>query len=154
MKVGKEGVVGAIAALEAWMSDDHEAARHLSAARLARAKTRLDRVPGLALAIEGQQLRLDVDAKKAGISAHALDQALLGQDPIIIVWSQFAREGTLMLTLGKLSDDSVDHICERISDICATGDRTLGPAPNIGDAIAAQMEKWPLSLVADAAGGA
>jgi L-seryl-tRNA(Ser) seleniumtransferase len=146
MKVGKEGVVGAIAALEAWMSDDHEAARQSATARLARAKARLERVPGLTPSIEGQQLKLDIDAKKAGISAYALEQALWDQSPVIIVWGQFAREGTLMLNLGKLNDEWADHICECIAQICATADRALEHAPNIGDAIAAQMEQWPVAL--------
>jgi L-seryl-tRNA(Ser) seleniumtransferase len=146
MKVGKEGVVGAIAALEAWMSDDHEAARRSSSARLARAKARLQGVTGLGLSVEGQQLKVEVDPKKAGISAYALSQALLDQNPAIIVWSQFAREGVLLLSLGKLSDEWVDHICERVAQICETGNRAPGPVPNIGDAIASQMEAWPLDL--------
>ena len=92
------------------------------------------------------QLKLEIDRSKASISAHGLAKTLRGGDPAIIVWSQFAREGMLLLTFGKVSDAVADHVCERITEICAAGSDTQGPVPNIGDAIADQLQEWPVAL--------
>ena len=34
----------------------------------------------------------------------------------------------------------------RIAEICAAGSDTQGPVPNIGDAIADQLQEWPVAL--------
>lgn len=146
MKVGKEGVVGVIAALEAWLVDDLDARRQVLSARLVRAKARLERIAGLSVAVQGHQLKLEIDPMAARVSAHSLSQALFAQDPAIIVWSQFAREGLLLLTLGKISDELADYVCDRIAEICVAGTLVKGPVPHIADAIAVQLNDWPLAL--------
>jgi len=146
MKVGKEGVAGAIAALEAWMTDDRDQARRELNARLQRVESQLKKIPGIAVSIQGTQIRLDIDRSKAPISAHGLAKALFAGDPAIIVWSQFAREGMLLLTFGKVTDAIADHVCERIAAICAAGSDDQEPVPNIGDAIADQLHNWPVAL--------
>jgi L-seryl-tRNA(Ser) seleniumtransferase len=145
MKVGKEGVVGAIAALEAWLRDDRDAARRALSARLARAKERLEPIAGLNVSIQGHQLKLEIDPMTARISAHSLARSLLAEDPAIIVWSQFAREGLLFVTLGKVSDEQADYVCQRIAEICAMGAVIEEPAPNIADVVAEQLEERPLA---------
>ena len=146
MKVGKEGVAGAIAALEAWMTDDHDQTRRELNARLQRAESRLKKIPGLTVSRQGTQIRLDVDAGKASVSAYGLAKALFAGDPAIVIWSQFAREGMLLLTLSKVSDTVADQVCGRIEDICAKGANTKEPVPNVGDAIADQLQHWPVTL--------
>ena len=146
MKVGKEGVAGAIAALEAWMTDDRDQTRRESNARLQRVESRLQKIPGLTVSVQGTQIKLEVDASKASVSAYGLAKALFAGDPAIIVWSQFAREGMLLLTFGKVSDAVADHVCERIAAICAQGGNTQEPVPNVGDAIADQLQQWPVTL--------
>lgn len=146
MKVGKEGVAGAIAALEAWMTDDRDQTRRELNARLQRVESRLKKIPGMAASIQGTQIRLDIDSSKALISAYGLANALFAGDPAIIVWSQFAREGMLLLTFGKVTDAIADHVGERIAAICAAGSNEQGPVPNIGDAIADQLHDWPTVL--------
>ena len=146
MKVGKEGVAGAIAALEAWMTDDHDQMRVALNARLQRAESRLNTIPGLTVSRQGTQIRLDVDAAKASVSAYGLAKALFAGDPAIVIWSQFAREGMLLLTLSKVSDTVADQVCERIAEICAKGGNTNEPVPNVGDAISDQLQQWPVTL--------
>lgn len=143
MKVGKEGVVGAIAALEAWEKDDHSHARQVVAERLARAKARLETIAGLRPTIQGQQVLLQVDAATAGVSAYGLARRLFDHDPVVIVWSQFAPEGQLFLTLGKISDAMADYVCERIAQICHAREGAEDRAPNLGDAIAERLYAWP-----------
>ena len=146
MKVGKEGVVGAIAALEAWMTDDRDQARRELTARLKRVESHLKKIPGLAVSIQGTQIKLEVDRAEASISAYGLAKALFAGDPAIIVWSQFAREGMLLLTFGKVTDAIADYVCERIAEICAAGSDDQDPVPNIGDASAEQLHNWPVAL--------
>ena len=146
MKVGKEGVAGAIAALEAWMTDDRDRMRQDLSARLKRVESQLNKIAGTAASIQGTQIRLDIDRSKSAVSAYGLAKALFAGDPAIIVWSQFAREGTLLLTFGKVTDAIADYVCERIAAICAAGVDDQEPAPNIGDAIADQLHDWPVEL--------
>jgi L-seryl-tRNA(Ser) seleniumtransferase len=146
MKVGKEGVAGAIAALEAWMRDDRDQTRRELNARLQRVQSRLQEISGLTVSIQGTQIKLEVDASKASVSAYGLAKALFAGDPAIIVWSQFAREGMLLLTFGKVSEAVADHVCERITAICEEGGNTQELMPNLGDAIADQLSQWPVTL--------
>jgi hypothetical protein len=96
--------------------------------------------------MQGTQIKLEIDRSNASISAHGLSKALLAGDPAIIVWSQFAREGILLLTFGKVSDAVADHVCECIATICAAGTDATESVPNIGDAIADQLQEWPVAL--------
>ena len=146
MKVGKEGVAGAIAALEAWLTDDRDQTRRELNARLQRAESCLKKIPGLSVSLQGTQIKLEVDSSKASVSAYGLAKALFAGDPAIIVWSQFAREGMLLLTFGKVTDAVADYVCERIGAICAAGSDKQEPVPNLGDAIAAQLHDWPVAL--------
>ncbi|VVE21212.1 aminotransferase class V-fold PLP-dependent enzyme [Pandoraea anhela] len=143
MKVGKEGVVGAIAALEAWSRDDPAAHRSAVTARLNRVMDRLKAIPGLSPSVQKDQVLLRVNESEAGVSAYGLARSLFDHDPAVIVWSQFASEGQLLITLRKLSDDAADYVCDRIEEICATGEATKLAAPNIGDAIVARLAEWP-----------
>lgn len=143
MKVGKEGVIGAIAALEAWANEDRNAARQALEARLERAKAKLETLPGLRPSIQGSQLVLQVDAPAAGVSAYGLAKRLFDHDPVVIVWSQLAREGQLFLTLGKVTDGMADYVCERIAQICQAREGAEDQAPNLGDEIEERLKSWP-----------
>ncbi len=74
----------------------HRAKR--ASARIARApgsmrvKARLQRLPGLSVSTRGHQLQLEVDPAVADVSAHGLADALLAEDPAVVLWSQLARE--------------------------------------------------------------
>jgi L-seryl-tRNA(Ser) seleniumtransferase len=145
MKAGKEAVAAAIAALDAWAADDRQARQAALQARLERATARLAGIAGLTVVPHGSQLRLQIDATVARVSAYAVADALLAEEPAIVVWGQFAREGTLLLTLGKLTDDAADYVCQRIVRIFESRKAGELRAPNIGDAIEAQLERWPIA---------
>ena len=151
MKVGKEGVVGAIAALERWMALDNDYQNTALEARLRQAQEKLSTLPGIAISREKNQLKLHVAPAEAPITAHGLAEALRAENPSIIVWSQLAEAGTLLVTLSKVSDETADYVCDRIRDICAKakGVAAYTPAPNLGDAIVDELEKWPLKAGAE-----
>jgi D-glucosaminate-6-phosphate ammonia-lyase len=91
MKVGKEGVVGAIAAMQAWMSRDHAAVRAREDGYAQQWKQRLDGRPGVLARIAPDptgnplsRLRIDIDPEATKIAAWDIVDALAsGEAPII-----------------------------------------------------------------------
>jgi L-seryl-tRNA(Ser) seleniumtransferase len=114
MKVGKEGVVGALAALEAWAARDVEKEDSALSARIGRVVARLGALPGVFAEPAGRQVGISVDAGKAGASAGAVAACLAAGDPAILLWAHHAREGKLLMSLAKVTDDVADLVCERI----------------------------------------
>ncbi|WP_322015237.1 aminotransferase class V-fold PLP-dependent enzyme [Paraburkholderia sp. J12] len=83
MKVGKEGIAGAIAALEAWRTRDHAAVRERERGYLQLWRDTLNGLPGLTATLDAdptgnplERLRVSVDPKLAHISAWDLVDAL------------------------------------------------------------------------------
>jgi L-seryl-tRNA(Ser) seleniumtransferase len=92
MKVGKEGVAGAIAALDAWAKRDHAAVRARETGYLHLWQERLSRWAGIEARIVPDpthnpldRLEVHVDPAQARITAWDLADALAGGDPPVIV---------------------------------------------------------------------
>jgi len=92
MKVGKEGVAGTIAALEAWAKRDHDAVRARETGYLHLWQERLSRWPGVAPKIVPDptanpldRLEVHVDPAEARITAWDLADALAAGNPPVIV---------------------------------------------------------------------
>lgn len=91
MKVGKEGIVGAIAAMQAWMKRDHAAIRARETGYLKYWQERLAGFAGISARIAADptgnplsRLRIDVDVEGTRISAWDIVDALAaGEMPII-----------------------------------------------------------------------
>jgi len=166
MKVGKEGVLGAIAAIERWALLDREAIRRALDERLASAKHRLQALDGLTVVLEPDptsaafdRLNLLLDPAEAGLTAHELSQALWSQTPAIAVRSLQADRGILQLDLRRADPEDVDHIAGSIERILAPrsrhavrhatriGKRSAKPSPappNPADLALDALERWPL----------
>ena len=167
MKVGKEGVIATIAALERWMSIDKARAAQELAARLGRAKERLAGIPGVRAALEVDsttptfsRLHLYVDAGQAGFSALELSQALWNRRPSIFVRNLMADVGLLQVDLRLIPDEIAALICDAVIEEAGTlrnaplrqqhkAENYLGPHPNLADAALASLERWPLPLKPD-----
>ena len=92
MKVGKEGMVGTIAALEAWEKRDHAAVRERETAHLELWRQTLAGRPGVTATIEPDptnnpldRLRVAVSPEEAHITAWDLSDALGRGEPAVIV---------------------------------------------------------------------
>ncbi|MCD7109621.1 aminotransferase class V-fold PLP-dependent enzyme [Rhizobium sp. DKSPLA3] len=92
MKVGKESIYGAMAALEAWETRDHAGIRAREAGALALWKETLDGRPGVTALIEPDptdnpldRMRVIIDPQEAHITAWDLAAALRSGDQPIIV---------------------------------------------------------------------
>ena len=161
MKVGKETVISAIAALERWMSRDRAVVASDLDARLAQAVELLSGLPGIRAVTEidstsptFSRLHLYVDADAAGLSAFELSQELWNTTPSINIRNLMADIGLLQLDLRLQTMESTTWICGEIVRIAraATGrQRPAGsaaqpPAANLADLTVQSMKRWPLTL--------
>jgi D-glucosaminate-6-phosphate ammonia-lyase len=146
MKVGKEGVIAVIAALERWLAEDKGATRRALDARLERARARLSEIPGLHIERHGtSQLALRVEPDAAGLTAHVLDRCLRDQEPSIVLWNHRAPAGSLLLNLSKVSDETADYVTQRIAEVFAARPTSKSKPANLADELAASLERWPLT---------
>lgn len=158
MKVGKEGVISAIAAVERWARLDRDQIRAALQQRLERGKATLEALPGIKVEIETDstsglfaRLLLHVDAPAAGLTAYDLSAGLTARRPSIAVRTLMADIGLLQVDLRRADDDTADHIIRSIEQVIAAGrhaDGTGAPvaSPNLADKAVASLERFPLPM--------
>ncbi|NRF67651.1 aminotransferase class V-fold PLP-dependent enzyme [Aquincola sp. S2] len=100
MKVGKEGIYGSIAALQAWGARDHAAVRESERACLYLWRDGLAGQPGVRAVIEPdptgnplERLRIHIDARSAHITAWDFVDALAAGEPPVIARDHEAELG-------------------------------------------------------------
>ena len=120
MKVGKEGIVGVIAALDAWGRRDHAARRRAEEARIARWTERLAGVRGIRPERSPDptgnpvtRLRLHVEAD-SGASAWRLAGALAAGERPVMVRDDDIAQGYFELDPCNLSDGEAEEVAARI----------------------------------------
>ncbi len=125
MKIGKEGIVGLIVALEEWEKGYYRAAQDAEKARIQRMVARLTGLPGIhAEALWPSpdpfpimRAKVSVDPDAAGLNAMALTQLLAEGEPTIKVRGHHAEEGYFLIDPFNLSDAEADFICDRIVEV-------------------------------------
>lgn len=159
MKVGKEGVIASIAAVERWAALDRPAIRKALEARLARGRDRLGELPGITASIEVDatshlfaRLLLNVDANAAGITAYDVSARLWEQRPSIAVRSLMADIGLLQVDLRRVDDATAEYVIgsiERIVREAGTATAATAPgeaSPNLADLAEEGLKRFPLPL--------
>lgn len=123
MKVGKEGIVGTIAALKAWQTRDHAAVRARERAFLTLWRDGLAGRPGIATLIEPDptdnpldRLRLIVDPAEAGLTAWDLADRLAAGDPPVIVRDHEVEHGYVYLDPCNLHDGEAEMVLSRLTE--------------------------------------
>lgn len=124
MKIGKEGVLGMLAALEVWEKEDSAAARAEECDRVDVAVAHLSGVEGIGARPEIPpsttfpitRLRVEVEPA-AGLSALALVTLLAEEDPSIRVRGHHVDEGYFFVDPFVLTKEEMLYICERIEAI-------------------------------------
>ncbi len=121
MKVGKEGIAGAIAALKAWKTRDHAAVRRAEQARAALWMQRLGDAAELNVALSPDptgnpitRVRVHVDPAAVGTSAWDMADLLAEDEPAVIVRDDEVAHGFFELDPCNLSDDEAVEVAERI----------------------------------------
>lgn len=121
MKVGKESVIGAMAALEAWENRDHTGVRARERGYLDHWIERFKNRPGLAARIIPdptdnplERLEMAVDPAQAGTTAAMLAAALAAGDPPVIVRDHEVANGHFFLDPCNLHPGEAEVVADRI----------------------------------------
>jgi D-glucosaminate-6-phosphate ammonia-lyase len=146
MKIGKEGIFGAIATLEERIAldlDEWASAQESKAAFLASCLTDL---PGIAVSLErdsvGQpvtRVRLSVDERTTGISAEAICQALQHGTPSIKPRAHHTDEGWFYLEPNHVTEDEMVTTANRLREIVTSPAQGDGAAGKRTDAFLAWL---------------
>jgi D-glucosaminate-6-phosphate ammonia-lyase len=122
MKVGKEGVAGTIAALEAWERRDHAGIRAAERHHLDLWVGRFAKLPGISATIVPDptdnpldRLMLAVDPERARITAWGLADALAAGDPPVIVRDHEVEHGFFYLDPCNLHPGEAEIVADHIA---------------------------------------
>jgi len=121
MKVGKEGIVGVMAALEHRMRLDIEAWEAGQDRKMRRVIERLSGIEGVALSVDPDpngnpfsRARVTVDPARAGLTAAALSRAMADGDPSIRLRAHHVDEGYFNVDAIEMTDEEIDLTCDRL----------------------------------------
>ncbi len=124
MKVGKESIVGAMAALEAWRATDHSQKIQRERHRSQYAMRELSRIDGIAVSESPDptgnpitRVAVRVDESVCGMSAAFLAERLAAGDPSIVVRSEHLESGLFELDPCNLTDNEMALVCARIAEL-------------------------------------
>lgn len=155
MKIGKESIFGAMAALKAWKVRDHVAVRLQEQQSLKLWKASVPEHSGILAEIRPdptgnplERLRISIDQQTTGFSALALGQEFAAQTPPIIVRDHESLDlNYIALDPCNLSKGQSEHIAERIKAILIKALKDGLPQPDSvawRNAAATGYLKWNL----------
>ncbi len=146
MKVGKEGIVGAVAAVEAWSQRDHRAHRRSEDERVSLWLRRLTGITGLRVALSPDptknpitRLRVYIDPE-SGTTAWALADALAAGERPVAVRDDEIERGYFELDPCNLRDGEAEEIAHRLLDALIHARMSRIAAP--------EFAKWRASRLA------
>lgn len=130
MKIGKESIAGAIAAMEQWMARDHEAIRAEETRALTLWQDALAGLPGIhAMRIPDptsnplERLQVWVDPARAGASAAQFAVALGRLDPPLIVRGHEVEKGYFQLDPCNLMEGQAEMVRDYLVTTLSDGAR-------------------------------
>lgn len=126
MKVGKESIVGVIAAMESWMTRDAPAIRAMERAALDLWLAALNGLPGIRGEIVPDptgnpldRLQVNVDEQTAGASAARFAAGLAAQEPAVIVRDIEVELGYFQLDPCNLLSGQADIVAKSLRSVLA-----------------------------------
>lgn len=129
MKIGKESIAGAIAAMEEWLDRDHQSVRDEEDRVLELWRSRLSQLPGVKPVIIPDptgnplcRLQIEIDAKEAGASAATFARALSEQSPAIIVRDHEVELGYFQLDPCNLVPGQESIVADSVHDVLKRGE--------------------------------
>ena len=124
MKVGKESIVGTIAALEAWQLRNHEEIRSRETSALKYWQSSVEGLPGVQASIVPDptgnpldRLRISIAPVEAGASALEIAEALAAGDPPVIVRDHQVEHGFFYLDPCNLHPQEEMLVAERLQQV-------------------------------------
>jgi D-glucosaminate-6-phosphate ammonia-lyase len=149
MKVGKEEIMGMLAAVEAWVKRDHDAEWKQWEGWLGTIREKVTQVPGIRTEIllpsgpsnYSPQLRISFDPAKLGATGTEIAEALLAGDPRIVVP---AGDGnlTVMPYMMMPGEDSI--VAEKIRQALVNPPRQAKPPAGASGAVLSGM--WDVEI--------
>jgi L-seryl-tRNA(Ser) seleniumtransferase len=154
MKVGKESIVGTVAAIEAWEKRDHAGIRATERAALGLWVEKFSTIPGLRPEILPDptdnpldRLRLGVDPREARLTAWELADRLAAGNPPVIVRDHEVEHGYFFLDPCNLHPGEAPVVAERITAEVkaaqASGGTNFEPASARRQRRFARLMAWP-----------
>jgi len=154
MKVGKEGMVGTIAALEAWERRDHAAIRARETAHLELWRRTLDGRPGVTATIEPDptnnpldRLKVAVSPTEAHITAWDLSDNLARGEPPVIVRDHALEHGAFYMDPCNLHPGEEVIVARRLDEELTRAQRSneiiATPLEERRNRRAAYLTRWP-----------
>jgi L-seryl-tRNA(Ser) seleniumtransferase len=127
MKVGKEGIVGAMCALEGWATTDHEARRRIEQEIAAELATGLAGIAGLTVSImhshigsRADRVRIEVDEQAAGLAAHDIVRELAaGKSPVVVRGDEAIGGGVFYLDPSNVEVAEARSVVSAIRNLLA-----------------------------------
>jgi L-seryl-tRNA(Ser) seleniumtransferase len=127
MKVGKEGIIGLMAALELRAKLDPRGWQQEQDRKMHRILAQLEGIEGISLGIDPDpsgnpfsRARITVDPARAGLTAGAVCAALRQGDPAIHPRAHHTDEGYFTLDAIEMTDEECDLVCRRLRTILET----------------------------------
>ncbi len=125
MKIGKEGIIGLITALQMWEQGDRAAIELAERASVQRIIEGLKNLAGIHVSevwpspdpYPTTRAKVTVDPAVAGLNAMALSVMLAQGDPSIKTRAHHVEEGYFLLDPFNLSEADIDYICARIETL-------------------------------------
>ena len=121
MKVGKEGVFGVMAALGYRMKLDVDGWEKEQDRKVRRVMERLEGIAGIGLSVDRDpngnpfsRARVTVDTERVGLSAEAINRAMMDDDPSIRLRAHHTDEGYFTVDAMELTDEEVELVCNRL----------------------------------------
>ena len=122
MKIGKEGIIGLIVALQAWETHRRADVIEQEKARMQRIVARLAHLPGIQATTVWPEpdpypimrAKITVDSAIVGLNAMALTVLLGDGNPSIKTRAHHVDEGYFLIDPFTITDDEASFICERI----------------------------------------
>ena len=154
MKVGKEGMVGTIAALEAWERRDHAGIRTRETGYLELWRLTLHGRPGVTATIEPDptanpldRLKVAVAPEEAHITAWDLSDNLARGDPPVIVRDHIVEHGTFYMDPCNLHPGEETIVARRLDEELTRARRSneiiATPLEERRNRGAAYLARWP-----------
>lgn len=123
MKVGKEGIVGVISAIECWLERDHEDILQQQMKLVERCKDLLSKITGISMDIRRAfhspsiLLQMSIDSDLTGVTAWEINYELSRGNPVIKTDDYAVQQGRLTLDFSFLDEGDETTIAEQIAEI-------------------------------------
>ncbi len=133
MKIGKEGIISVISAINQWLNRDTEAIHRAQMEVAKEISDILDKIPGVLCSPSvsdyspSVRLSMDIDEKITGISSWRINESLERENPVIMTDDYYVNQGRIIFDMAYLQPGDGKLIGGIIRDYLAKNRPLSGP---------------------------